>query len=605
MDITNINYITSNIPQIFGSYYGTLCQKDNKVYAIGGKDSNNNDIYTISYYDANENFSIKHQCNARLTYSAYYPGVALVGDYIYIFGGDWMSSYSSYGSRKYVYKYNTVTDTISLLSAQLSPARCGFPTIVYNNKIYLFGGGSSVSMTSTTSCNIFDTTTDTFTGSFSLPGRWFRMSAVRNSTDVYLFGGVDYIPTFLDYNKTIYKFNLLNNSISNDKTIPSDLKVSSSDANFLEDNTIYYLKSNIIGKNNKYNFSYNISTKTFQSYAIQDSNDTGLLFVSYNGNRYVITNTVLYTFYVPSSISVGNLEIKNFYCGSTIGDKIFLGNKSIYSRNVGFTVSVNDIYNFTVYDGQDSSGIYLDHLTTSGASHTSATYTITSGYIYFLYDYGTINSDDTTTTGGVQAVSNVLYRVFADGTISHLYAACMIEGTKITLGDYTVKNIEDITYDDTLLVWDFYEGKLSTAKPLWIKEPEITNKYNLVEFSNGTTIGFVGTDNVGYHRIYNMDANKFTHTGSNDTPNGTHTFCQDNSNPRVINQTIVTNKPVKYYNIITDKHYNLFANGILTSCKISNRYGIKGMKYTNEINMTEEEVNQYIKKAMSRGKKYN
>ena len=37
-----------------------------------------------------------------------------------------------------------------------------------------------------------------------------------------------------------------------------------------------------------------------------------------------------------------------------------------------------------------------------------------------------------------------------------------------------------------------------------------------------------------------------------------------------------------YYNIITDKHINLFANTILTSCRLSNLYIIKDMKYIKD-----------------------
>ena len=43
-----------------------------------------------------------------------------------------------------------------------------------------------------------------------------------------------------------------------------------------------------------------------------------------------------------------------------------------------------------------------------------------------------------------------------------------------------------------MLVWNFYEGKFDIAKPTWIKVAEVAPRYNLVKFSNGAEVGFVG-----------------------------------------------------------------------------------------------------------------
>lgn len=176
------------------------------------------------------------------------------------------------------------------------------------------------------------------------------------------------------------------------------------------------------------------------------------------------------------------------------------------------------------------------------------------------------------------------------------YWSCMLKGTQITLADGTKKPIEQINYDDDLLVWNFYEGKFDTAKPCWIKIPQVAHEYNLCKFSNGAEIGFVGEGgNKGYHRIYNDGAKCFTHTGVVETPIGTTTFAEDMSIPTLVEQEVVK-KEVKYYNIITDKHYNLFANGILTSCKLSNKYAIENMKYVGEQFITDEEERAYFER---------
>lgn len=170
---------------------------------------------------------------------------------------------------------------------------------------------------------------------------------------------------------------------------------------------------------------------------------------------------------------------------------------------------------------------------------------------------------------------------------------CVIQGTQIALYDGTSKAVENITYEDELLVWNFDDGKFDKAKPIWIKVPAKRNQYNLVKFSDGSEIGFVGVNGVGYHRIFNEQAGMFTYTGSKDTPNGTTTFNKFGDKPYVVSQEIVQ-EDVTYYNIITENHYNCFANGILTSCRLSNKRKIENMKYVGEMLIAENEIEEYL-----------
>ena len=173
---------------------------------------------------------------------------------------------------------------------------------------------------------------------------------------------------------------------------------------------------------------------------------------------------------------------------------------------------------------------------------------------------------------------------------------CLIKGTLITLSDGSKKPIEDITFDDDILVWNFYEDKFDMAKPLFIKSAQIAPKYNLCTFSDGTKIGFVGEGGEkGYHRIFNADKGSFTYTGNDkDTPIGTRTFNENRSFPVLVSQEIIE-EPVEYYNVITGKHYNLFANGILTSNHWSNQYDIDASKMIYMLdnqNITDETISK-------------
>lgn len=191
--------------------------------------------------------------------------------------------------------------------------------------------------------------------------------------------------------------------------------------------------------------------------------------------------------------------------------------------------------------------------------------------------------------------SELEYRIIgAVGSITDLgTTTCLIKGTLITLADGSKKPVEDITYDDELLVWNFYKGCFDKAKPRWIKIAQTANVYNKLTFDNGTTLGLVGEGGTqGYHRIFNEQARLFTHTGVPETPIGTITFAEDCTKPVLVKQELV-HEEVEFYNIITETHFNLFANGILTSCKNSNKYYIENMKYiTDKELMTDAEIEQ-------------
>lgn len=192
------------------------------------------------------------------------------------------------------------------------------------------------------------------------------------------------------------------------------------------------------------------------------------------------------------------------------------------------------------------------------------------------------------------------YQDFATFQFSVWSYACLIEDTLITLVDGTQKPIQDITYEDELLVWDFYNGCFTAAKPNWIKIEEIAQEYNELTFSDGTILGLVGNGKIkdsnkaGYHRIFNKQAGAFTHTGTNETPIGTVTFNHNGKEVELVSQKIIY-KPTKFYNLTTDKYYNCFANSILTSCRLSNEYKIENMEYIGNRLITNEEIDNWYK----------
>ena len=153
---------------------------------------------------------------------------------------------------------------------------------------------------------------------------------------------------------------------------------------------------------------------------------------------------------------------------------------------------------------------------------------------------------------------------------------CFTDDTLITLANGTMKRADAVTYDDELLVWNFDEGHFDTAKPLWIKQPTLADKYILLKFSDGSILKFVNN-----HRIFNREAGRFTYPMTDDTPTGTTTLNARGEWVTLVEQRVVTEQ-VTYYNIITDRHLNCFAGNILTSCRLNNIYPIRDLKFVKD-----------------------
>lgn len=316
-----------------------------------------------------------------------------------------------------------------------------------------------------------------------------------------------------------------------------------------------------------------IAVKQPDNYAIQGYNNsakTKKVTITSNGTT-TITPDAPYD-------AMKNVDVTVNVAGETVRD--FLIPMSMYDLTV--SDSHGEIFN-TIYGTMDynlPARIIGNRLTlTTGDSHWDVLPTFTG----------------TPPTLVSQTNQTLIYEL-KDGTTGISYmgvATCLIKGTLITLADGSKKPVEDITYDDELLVWNFYKGCFDKAKPRWIKIAQTASVYNKLTFDNGATLGLVGEGGTqGYHRIFNEQARLFTHTGVPETPVGTITFAEDCTKPTLVKQELV-HEEVEFYNVITETHFNLFANGILTSCKNSNKYYIENMKYiTDKELMTDAEIEQ-------------
>lgn len=148
-------------------------------------------------------------------------------------------------------------------------------------------------------------------------------------------------------------------------------------------------------------------------------------------------------------------------------------------------------------------------------------------------------------------------------------ASCFLTGTKITMADGSTKNVEDLTYADELKVWDFDTGNYGTAKVCWLTQDGLTNDhYYQLTFSDGTVLKTTGKNSN--HKVYNVDERFFK--GVDKTEIGDRIF-SENGIVTVMDKQYIEEE-VAYYNVITSKKFDCFANGILTADRYGNTYTI-------------------------------
>jgi hypothetical protein len=175
-------------------------------------------------------------------------------------------------------------------------------------------------------------------------------------------------------------------------------------------------------------------------------------------------------------------------------------------------------------------------------------------FAYVTSNAGTYYSDSATGTSGI----------------------CLLAGTQIALSDGTRKAIEHITYTDKMLSWDFDRGCYAETTAMWIKRGETGSQYNLLTFSDGTTLR-----TFDQHRIFNKQAGAFTYPMTSATPIGTVTVNEHGQEIILTNKQVIPDT-IEYYNVITDYHMNLFSDGVLTSCRFNNIYPITDMKFVKD-----------------------
>ena len=115
-------------------------------------------------------------------------------------------------------------------------------------------------------------------------------------------------------------------------------------------------------------------------------------------------------------------------------------------------------------------------------------------------------------------------------------------------------------------------------------KPVLAHESTTLKFSDGSVLKVVGD-----HRIYDTNMNKFVSAKESDL--GLETINSNGEKITLVEKGTISEE-VYAYNVITERHINLFANGILTSQGSNNIYEIVNMKFVKEERerFTKEEI---------------
>ncbi len=229
--------------------------------------------------------------------------------------------------------------------------------------------------------------------------------------------------------------------------------------------------------------------------------------------------------------------------------------------------------------------------TVSFSKSDNRTVTVTDESGNVIYDGGAI---DGTHTFVMTATSNITIKASSSSSV------CVTPDTLVTLADGTQKRIDELTYNDELLVWNFYTGTYDAVSALIVMNHGYeTVTVTTLNFADGTSINIING-----HGFFDVDLNKFViinESNANDYIG--HFFVKENGDGYTTTELVsysVTEQYTDVWSILTAVHYNAVLNGMwtLTAAEVDNSpewlmpYEIgEDMKYDSE--KMQSDINAY------------
>ena len=160
---------------------------------------------------------------------------------------------------------------------------------------------------------------------------------------------------------------------------------------------------------------------------------------------------------------------------------------------------------------------------------------------------------------------------FAQGTLTEHSddtgtggGGCVTGDTLVTLADGSQKRIDQVTYADELLVWDFYNGcYTSTTAAVIYNHGDGVHKVTNLHFSDGTTVKMILE-----HEFFDVDANSFVYISEDNVADYIgHQFVKaigDGYTTVTLTDYSYTEEETGMYTILTAGHFNAIVEGMFS-----------------------------------------
>lgn len=258
-------------------------------------------------------------------------------------------------------------------------------------------------------------------------------------------------------------------------------------------------------------------------------------------NVYDATNKAITINQVTDDIQINvTTKVKEYTITYNGNNFTHSNNATTIEHGSSFTTRITAANNYTITDGS---------VTMGGNDITNTAYNTNNNRITINNVTGdiviTIETEDESSGGG--------------GNFP-----CLVEGTKVTLYDGTTKNIEDITYNDLIKVWNHDTGSFDYEYAGWIESKGTASSYTKITFEDGTELKVVGS-----HSLFSKRLNKYVDILSRDLEVGDEVVTlKDGIGYIKITNIEKVNETVHFYHVITTRYFNLIANDILTTFEI-------------------------------------
>lgn len=143
-------------------------------------------------------------------------------------------------------------------------------------------------------------------------------------------------------------------------------------------------------------------------------------------------------------------------------------------------------------------------------------------------------------------------------------STCVTPDTLITLADGTQKRIDEVTYEDRLLVWDFCEGKYTDAPAATLTNHGVGNYRILtLNFDDGTKVKVIAG-----HGFFHKDTNKFVIITESNVENyvGSEFVMQngdDYSYTKLVSYDVET-EYTESWSLMTSEYHNCIIEGVFS-----------------------------------------